>query len=144
MKIKHEEVIFESLAISSWFGRALMCKGFFEKPRYLIVHFFFWPLSKHEALIHNFKPLCYIDQQETIQVGLSFVKNSSNVERKTVYSYVAQLNSRSSFKLRSQFSLHRADPTVDRTLNLFLSCFLSLSSYGLRSFPNVGNIIDLL
>ena len=114
-----------------------MCKGFFEKQRYRIVHFFF--ALKQEALLHNFKPMYYIDQRETIQVGLSCAKNSTNVEiRKKVYSYVAQFNSRSSFKLSSQFSLHRAD------LKSFSFLLLSLSSCGLKSFRNVGGIIDLL
>ena len=64
-----------------------MCKGFFEKQQYLIVHFFF--ALKHEALLHNFKPMYYIDHRETIQVGFSFVKNSPNVEKKKAYRYVA-------------------------------------------------------
>ena len=42
---------------------------------------------KHEALLHNFKPMYYIDQREAIQVGLSFVKNSANAEKKKVYRY---------------------------------------------------------
>ena len=102
-RIKHEQVLFESFALSSQFGRPLMCKGFFEKQRYLIVLFFSF---QHEALLHNFQPMYYIDQRETIQVGLSFVKNSTNIEKEKVYRYVAQFNSRSSFKLSSQFSLH--------------------------------------
>ena len=97
-----------SVAVIFFFGRILMISG--ECSLRKLSHFllvctstdvkrvlrkrtisncpFFFAL-KYEALLHNFKPMYYIDHRETIQVGLSFVKNSTNVEKKKAYRYVA-------------------------------------------------------
>ena len=59
--IKHEQVLIESLAVSSYSGRPLMCNGFFEKQRYLIVLFFLHlraVLCKNQTKLEmkNFEP----------------------------------------------------------------------------------------